>query len=219
MNHAVGVLGVFEVKQGWEMPDQLAVGLIILASLSGLVALLLALHILWVWLRPLWKRCAPHINVSWGDEPNPLQWLINEADRQKGNPSKHIVLQDSIWFSYTRNEVKPCFKMRLYYKYFGVYNLLVGMPEGRVIYKGEQLPDSIQLGEGKTNVAPEGAIIYDLDIYIPEKFKQDMLAEVGAGEIRNLNLSMLKAKVQIKNNSEVITWSIAPEKMIIRRNG
>lgn len=214
------ILAIYEVME-WKMPEWLAKALIAIAAIAIIIAIIVMLNGIWVWISPIRKRYALRNPLYREDKPNPLQWLIDIADKQRDNPSTHIVLTDSIWFSYTRDAVLPCLRLKVYYKYFGVHNLIVGHPEGFVVYKGEELPNFIQGGEGGCNVTPEEDIIFDLEIYIPEKFKEDMCTELysGTGDIRNLSLNKLKAKIQVGNNPKTILWHITPTKMIIRRNG
>ena len=49
------VLGIFEVM-GWKMPDLLAKVFITIITLAGAIALVVLLHGIWIWSRPIRNR-------------------------------------------------------------------------------------------------------------------------------------------------------------------
>ena len=217
------VLALYEVVAEWTMPIGLAKTLLGITALAGFIAVIWFCHNIWVWARPSWQRYALRFPIYDKTKPNPLQWLIDIAEKQRDNPYTHIVLTDCIWFSYNAGEASPCLRIKIYFKNLSIYNLVVGMPEGRVIYKGEELPNPIPKVSGGCNVVPGGDIIFDLSIYIPDKFKEDICSETGSStkEIRNLSLGGLRSEVKIKDDAKIALWNIASQKskLVIRPNG
>jgi hypothetical protein len=214
------VLAIYEVM-GWKMPALVAIILIIIASLAWVIALIILCHGIWVWTRPMRKRYALQFPIYRCDKPNPLQWLVDIAEKQKHNPTTHLVIEDLIWFSFNRDEKRPFLWLRIYYRNLGVNDLVITQLEGYAYYKSEKLPDYINGGEVKNNVAAEGIGIFDVNVYIPSQFVKDVCAEIDSptGELRDLGLHELCPKVYVDGDiTHYIRWNIGQRRLIFRPN-
>jgi len=150
--------------------------------------------------------------------------LLEIAERQKDNPVTHLVITDRIWFEFKREAKLPFIWVRIFYKNLGVNNLMITLPEGYAYYNSERLPDRIVSQEGRQNVPASGGIgQFDLNIYIPLGFRDDVCVEVDnlpRREIRNLQLHEISAKVYIKgDDTRFVKWSLGGERTIFRPNG
>ena len=149
--------------------------------------------------------------------------LLNIAEKQKENPITHLVITDRIWFEFKREAKLPFIWVRIYYKNLGVNDLMITLPEGYAYYNSERLPDRIVAQEGWQNVPASGGIgQFDINIYIPLGFRDDVCIEVDnlpRREIRNLQLHEISSKVYIKgDDTRCVKWSLGGERAIFRPN-
>ncbi|MFC2065835.1 hypothetical protein ACFLUO_02070 [Chloroflexota bacterium] len=150
--------------------------------------------------------------------------LLDIAEKQRDNPITHLVITDRIWFEFKREAKLPFIHVRIYYKNLGVNDLLITFPEGYAYYTSERLPDRIEAQEGRHNVPANGGVgIFDLNIYIPIGFRDDVCMEIDnlpRREIRNLQLNEISSKVYIKgDDTRFVKWSLGGERAIFRPNG
>lgn len=150
--------------------------------------------------------------------------LLEIAEKQRDNPVTHLVITDRIWFEFKREAKLPFIWVRIYYKNLGVNDLMITLPEGYAYYNSERLPDRIVAQEGRQNVPASGGIgQFDLHIYIPIGFRDDVCIEVDnlpRREIRNLQLHEISSKVYIKgDDTRCVKWSLGGERVIFRPNG
>ncbi len=156
-------------------------------------------------------------------EEGNMSRLLDIAEKQKDNPATHLVITDRIWFEFKREAKLPFIWARIYYKNLGVNDLMITLPEGYAYYNSERLPDRIVAQEGRQNVPANGGIgQFDLNIYIPLGFRDDVCAEVDnlpRREIRNLQLHEISSKVYIKgDDTRCVKWSLGGERAIFRPN-
>lgn len=150
--------------------------------------------------------------------------LVEIARKQEDNPISHLVITDRIWFEFKREAKLPFIWVRIYYKNLGVHDLMITLPEGYAYYNSERLSDRIVAQEGRQYVPANGGIgQFDLNIYIPLGFRDDVCLEVDnlpRREIRNLQLHKIITKVYIKgDDTRCVKWSLGGERAIFRPNG
>ena len=152
--------------------------------------------------------------------PNPNQWLFDQVAQQRKNPSRHLVVTERLAMNLVRDNVRPYLWVRVYYKYFGVHELVISQAGGYASFNSEQLPDNIIRKEGGyTNVAPGGDVIFDLTIFIPAAFLEEVCQEYGAGEIRGLGLRDVRADVWVKgSDASTVPLGLGADRMIFRVN-
>lgn len=149
------------------------------------------------------------------------KWLVDIAEKQKDNPVTHLVITDRFWCEFKREAKLPFIWVRIYYKNLGVNDLMITLPEGYAYYNSERLPDRIVANEGMQNVPANGGIgQFDLNIYVPIGFRDDVCIEVDNSptrEIRNLQLHEISSKVYIKgDDTRCVKWSLGGERAIFR---
>ena len=214
------ILAVYAVM-GWKMPTWIATTVIVIASFAALVALTVLFHSIWVSSIAKWKLYALQFPLYRKDRSNPLQWLIDIAEKQKDNPTTHLVVTERLWLrsSFNSDDKRPFVQVRIHYRNLGVNDLLVSEPEGYATYRSEKLPNYIKGGKGYSNVPAEGQGIFNLDVYIPPEFIKDVCDELNSptGELRHLGLSNVIAEVYIKDDDTKISgWNLGNEGVIYR---
>jgi hypothetical protein len=175
----------------------------------------------------LWNREKEKLDSSKATtteiERKPLDNLLEIARKQRDNPVTNLVITDRIWFEFKREAKLPFIWVRIYYKNLGVNDLVITLPEGYAYYNSERLPDRIVAQEGWQNVPANGGVgQFDLHIYIPIGFRDDVCLEVDnlpRREIRNLQLHEISSKVYIEgDDTRCVNWSLGGEREIFRPN-
>ncbi len=206
-----------------KMPESIFIALITVLSIMGGIAFVILIHSIWIWIRSrtIWKRYALRLPIYRRGEPNPLQWLIDEADKQRDNPVPYLVVTDCILLEYKRDMKRPYVKLRIIYTNFGIHDLKVAGAEGYVRYDGERL-ERIDPEGGRSNVAGGcGTSALDVLAYVPhdlvEGLSRDM--ESTTREIRKLELNELSVKVYVEgDDTRSVKWNLGSSPVIFRRN-
>ena len=202
------------------MPREVAIGVLALVDIMAAIAVAVVIF-------AASKTLLPHLAANWvirtpvfRRRPNQFQWLFDQAEAQRTNPSSHLVVTDRIAMRLLRDKVRPYLWVRVYYKYLGVHELVISQAVGYASFNSEQLPDNITRNEGGyTNVAPGGTVLFDLNIYIPPEFLEDFCREYDAGEIRGLGLRDVRAKVWVKDNdAPPVPLGLDADRMTFRVN-
>ena len=215
------VLAIYEVM-GWKMSVLVANTLIGITSLAGFIAVIVLCHAIWVWVRPILRRYGLRFPIYRKDKPNPLQWLIDIAEKQRDNPTSHLVITDRIIMGVHLGDKRPRLRVRVCFANFGLNDLTISHPEGYPYFGKEKSNDQIRDEGVKYNVpAGHTSTSFDLDIYIPAEFLDDVRNEVNSpsGEVRVIRLVYLDAKVQVKSDdSPIVKWSIGGNREVFRPN-
>ncbi len=163
-------------------------------------------------------KVVPQITI----QSNVPERLVEIAERQRDNPTTHLIVRDRIYFEFKRDVIRPYLWVRIFYNNLGVHDLLVGRPEGFAYYDGEQLPDKIELEEGQNNVpANDGNGEIDFKIYIPKGFVEKVSKETdfGTREIRKLQLHNVSTKVYVQGDTtRFVKWTLGGDRLIFRPN-
>lgn len=211
-------LAIFEVMQ-WKMQVWVAIALLSITAVVGLAALLFLLHAAWVWSRPYRARYGLRLQVYDRNEPNPNQWLLDMAEKQLDNPTSHLVITERIMLGNNLGDNRPWLRLRVRLANYGVHDLIISQPEGYPYFGNEKSSDFIR-DQGGTHNVPAGntATSFDLDIYIPAEFLEDVRGEVDlSGEVRSIRLGQLR--VMVRANAEgapSVGWSIGGDPEVFR---
>ncbi|MFC2033805.1 hypothetical protein ACFLTT_00155 [Chloroflexota bacterium] len=205
-----------------------------LLILYGIVCMFVPLKKIWEvlmsirWRSPIFRQLnkkSEETKAKLSTDEGEISRLLKIAERQRDNPVTHLVITDRIWFEFKREAKLPFIWARIFYKNLGVNDLMITLPEGYVFYKSERLPERIIAEEGRQNVPANGGIgQFNLSIYIPIGFRDDVCAEIDDvtknKEIRNLQLHEISSKVYIKgDDTRCVKWSLGGERAIFRSNG
>ena len=151
-----------------------------------------------------------------------FQWLLDMAENQRANPTTHLVITDRIIMGVQLDARRPLLALRVCFANYGVNDLVVSNPEGYPYFGKERSSDYIRDDGGKHNVpAGNTATTFNLDIYVPAEFLEDMQREVesASGEVSGISLRQLRANVRAKDEgSTEIEWSIGGHREIFRPN-
>ena len=151
-----------------------------------------------------------------------FQWLLDMAENQRANPTTHLVITDRIIMGVQLDARRPLLALRVCFANYGVNDLVVSNPEGYPYFGKERSSDYIRDDGGKHNVpAGNTATTFNLDIYVPAEFLEDVQREVesASGEVSGISLRQLRANVRAKDEgSTEIEWSIGGHREIFRPN-
>lgn len=151
-----------------------------------------------------------------------FQWLLDMAENQRANPTTHLVITDRIIMGVQLGARRPLLALRVCFANYGVNDLVVSNPEGYPFFGKERSSDYIRDDGGKHNVpAGNTATTFNLDIYVPAEFLEDMQREVesASGEVSGISLRQLRANVRAKDEGSIeIEWSIGGHREIFRPN-
>jgi len=218
---SASILAAFEVQQ-MKMPDTIFVVLVAVLVGTGTMAFIFLFHGIYVWVKPVLKRYSFGVSIYRRGKPNPLQWLIDIAEKQKDNPTTHLIVRDRIYFEFKRDALCPYLWVRIFYSNLGLHDLLISKPRGFVYYGGAQLPNKIEFDEGQSNVSANGGNgEFDFKIYIPKELVETVSRETDSetGEVRRLELHHISAKVYIKgDNTRFVKWTPGGDRVIFRPN-
>ena len=140
------------------------------------------------------------------------QWFLDMAEKQRENPTTHLVITDRIIMDVQLEARRPLLRLRVVFANYGVNDLVMSNPVGYPEFGNERSSEYI-LDEGGQHNVPAGniATAFNLDIYIPEAFLDDVRKEVESpsGEVRGKSLGQLRAKVRAKGEgSPEVVWGI-----------
>jgi len=153
-----------------------------------------------------------------------FQWLLDMAENQRANPTTHLVITDRIIIimGVQLDARRPLLALRVCFANYGVNDLVVSNPEGYPYFGKERSSDYIRDDGGKHNVpAGNTATTFNLDIYVPAEFLEDVQREVesASGEVSGISLRQLRANVRAKDEGPTeIEWSIGGHREIFRPN-
>ena len=151
-----------------------------------------------------------------------FQWLLDMAENQRANPTTHLVITDRIIMGVQLDARRPLLALRVCFANYGVNDLVVSNPEGYPYFGKERSSDYIRDDGGKHNVpAGNTATTFNLDIYVPAEFLEDVQREVesASGEVSGISLRQLRANVRAKDEGSIeIEWSIGGHREIFRPN-
>lgn len=151
-----------------------------------------------------------------------FQWLLDMAENQRANPTTHLVITDRIIMGVQLDARRPLLALRVCFANYGVNDLVVSNPEGYPYFGKERSSDYIRDDGGKHNVpAGNTATTFNLDIYVPAEFLEDVQREVesASGEVSGISLCQLRANVRAKDEGFTeIEWSIGGHREIFRPN-
>jgi len=216
------VLGIFEIKEDWKMPDLVAVAIVLVAGGAALIGVAIVAHGMWVWSKPLRNRYSFQIGFHRRDLPDPNQWLLDLAKNQRNNPTSHLVITNRIIMGVRLTDKRPWLWVRVYFTNFGVNDLTISQPEGYPYFGNEQSDDYIR-DEASTYTVPAGnsATSFDLKIYVPDAFLEEVRNEVESlsGEVRSISLGRVRARVWADaEGSPTVRWSIGGDREVFRPN-
>ena len=151
-----------------------------------------------------------------------FHWLLDMAENQRANPTTHLVITDRIIMGVQLDARRPLLALRVCFANYGVNDLVVSNPEGYPYFGKERSSDYIRDDGGKHNVpAGNTATTFNLDIYVPAEFLEDVQREVEStsGEVSGISLRQLRANVRAKDEGSIeIEWSIGGHREIFRPN-
>ena len=204
------------------MPDRLAITLVVAMGIMALVATLVMVHGLLGYMKPLYYRWVLQSPIRRRETVNPHQWLIDLVEKQRQNPTSHLVITDRIIMGVHLDDKRPRLWVRVYFTNFGVNDLTISQPEGYPRFGDEQSDHRIEDEGGCHNVpAGNSATSFDLNIYIPDPFLKDVRNEVESlsGEVKSINLAQVRARVQANaDGSPIVSWSIGTRRETFRPN-
>ena len=193
------VLAIYEVQE-WKMPDRLAITLVVAMGIMALVATLVMVHGLLGYMKPLYYRWVLQSPIRRRETVNPHQWLIDLVEKQRQNPTSHLVITDRIIMGVHLDDKRPRLWVRVYFTNFGVNDLTISQPEGYPRFGDEQSEITASKMKEAAIMCPAGnsATSFDLNIYIPDPFLKDVRNEVESlsGEVKSINLAQVRARVQ-----------------------
>ena len=152
-----------------------------------------------------------------------FQWLLDMAENQRANPTTHLVITDRIIIMGVQLDARrPLLALRVCFANYGVNDLVVSNPDGYPYFGKERSSDYIRDDGCKHNVpAGNTATTFNLDIYVPAEFLEDVQREVEStsGEVSGISLRQLRANVRAKDEGSIeIEWSIGGHREIFRPN-
>ena len=151
-----------------------------------------------------------------------FQWLLDMAENQRANPTTHLVITDRIIMGVQLDARRPLLALRVCFANYGVNDLVVSNPEGYPYFGKERSSDYIRDDGCKHNVpAGNTATTFNLDIYVPAEFLEDVQREVEStsSEVSGISLRQLRANVRAKDEGPIeIEWSIGGHREIFRPN-
>ena len=171
---AVGIATILAINQvqGWEMPDWLAVSLLVAAAVMVLIATLVAVLEVQKWLKQLvapWRIRTP---IFRSDKPDPHQWLLDIANGDASNPAQGLALVEATIDLRCIEDPSP--RVILTFSIFngGVYKIKFDSLEGRIYWNSSPLATDLEFSEGKGSWWPRhytGRI--RLTQYLPDEVK------------------------------------------------
>lgn len=204
-------LAIFEVME-WKMPSWVAVALLGILAAGGLIAFVFLLRGFWTWSSPFRNRYALQVPIFRSDLPDVNQWLFDHAERQRDNPTSHLVITDRIIMGDNLGQKRPWLRVRVCFTNLGVNDLTISQPEGYPYFGDEKSSFHIRDEGGAHNVpAGHSGTSFDLDIYVPPEFLGGVRAEVASasGEVTNISLRYVQASVKANvEGSPKVGWSI-----------
>ena len=206
---AAALPGIFD-SQGWRMASWLGTGLVVFIAVMGSVAVGAVVHSLWRATEPIRKSFGLRWPFYRRDRPNPLQWLLDEADRQRDNPLSHLVFTERLITHQERNPGRPYVRLNLTYHNYGVHALLAGMPFGNVSFGRDRL-ERIELEHDGQNTVPANHIgVLHFDLYIPPALSENVFNEIDSERgLVSLDFGGLTIRVQLQDDTEhTLTWRL-----------
>lgn len=213
------LFGIFEVME-WKMPNWLAVIFVSVTAIVGFIALLVLLHGLWIWSKSVRMHIGLQIPSPFyrKNKPNPNQWLIDLAERQRQTPQDFFAFTGQMAVGLSRNDKRPYLSVRCYYRNYSVHRWEIGELKGYVRWKNEQLPEEVKQDGSIQQIAPLEHIVFDWKVHIPSEYLVDLCIEYDSGEIKSLNLSGLTATLRVNSGDSDVRVSLGHPNDVIRIN-
>ena len=212
-------LALFQVME-WKMPDWMAYTLLAIISASGIIAIMILLHGIWDWSRPIRSRHALRSPFFDSEALNPNQWLLDIAQHDAENPQGELRLisQRVVKWDIDHATMRPW--LELGFKYFngGVHTIVIGPAEGRPKYHARELPDPVE-SPGRSRLARGATTEYRVKVVLPREVAdavhaKEMILEVARSVslVRSIILSGVSLEVKSEpadgNESRVVSTNL-----------
>jgi hypothetical protein len=182
------LLGLFEV-QGWEMPDWLAVPLLLVLVSGTIVFVAIAGYevsrgIAWLRSKLEWRW---PISIKQHGIPDPNQWLLDLAQQQVESPGAYWVRTAQYLESWDVGAVRPYVRLRFEYFNGGIHVLKVTGATGYPTVFGERCADQVfDANRSWHSVPPAHPSLVTLTVYFPKEMADRMHQAISQGALNGV---------------------------------
>jgi len=151
---------------------------------------------------PTWLKRLAKIRLKYADKSDQNQWLLDIAAADAGHPESQVIILrkyiDNNDFS--PDIERPWIQFGVEFYNASVHSVLIGHAFGRAKYKGNDLGEEVEKGDGKSRVARGTTVVHKIKQYLSKDVAQYIYRELASsGKLTTVSLSGVKVEVTCEN--------------------